>query len=53
MNIAANGFQVFSDFKPDNPGFGVVSKKKKLMEFSVKLAGWVLEDAVFHYKKKY
>ena len=24
-------------------------KKKKLMEFSFKLAGWVLDDPVFHY----
>ena len=23
-------------------------KKKKLMEFSIKLAGWVLDDPVFH-----
>ena len=32
------------------PGlFGVVSKKKKkLMEFSIKLAGWVLDAPVFH-----
>ena len=23
-------------------------KKKKIMEFSIKLAGWVLDDPVFH-----
>ena len=30
---------------------GAVSKKKQLMEFSIKLAGWVL-DARFSIKKK-
>ena len=28
MNSAANGFQVFSDFKPDNPGLGKDWRKK-------------------------
>ena len=27
---------------------GTVSKKKKLMEFSIKLDGWALDDPVFH-----
>ena len=27
-------------------------KKKKLVEFSIKLAGWVLDDPVFHFIKK-
>ena len=31
---------------------GTVSKKKKLMEFSIKLAGWVLDAPVFHKKKE-
>ena len=26
--------------------------KKKIMEFSIKLAGWVLDDPVFLYTKK-
>ena len=29
----------------------VSEKKKKLMELSIKLAGWVLDDPVFHKKK--
>ena len=28
MNIAANGFQVFSDFEPDNPGLEKVEKTR-------------------------
>ena len=35
------------DFKTPNKGW--FQKKKKLMEFSIKLAGWVLDDLVFHY----
>ena len=31
-----------------NSNLGTVSKKKKLMEFSIKLAGWVLDAPVFH-----
>ena len=27
---------------------GFKKKKKKIMEFSIKLAGWVLDDQVFH-----
>ena len=34
-------------FKTFLPCLGTVSKKK-LMEFSIKLAGWVLDDPVFH-----